>query len=388
MRPMALTSTLSLWSLDRYHKDTPRTASHGSRPRAEFCPPLRLAAVALPRLTSRAYLRLTQVVLVTCVVNVISGASVRLTESGLGCADWPTCTRSSVTPPLSFHPIMEFANRMVVSLLVVAVVIAFLGSFLRMQRRKDLVVLSGGLLVGVLAEAGVGALVVYSKLNPYVVMVHFLVGMALVTLSLVLAVQAGRARAPGTLKVTPRALKLSRLMIAVLVVVLAAGTATTGAGPHAGGPGAKRIPVPLADMARTHSSIVLVLGALLLVELWLLQRDAAPPSVVKRGQALLAVMVAQGLVGYTQYFTHEPALLVGIHVAGAVSVLLTMLWFYDGMYQHPAEALDDEPAVALGALGEQSPALAGIGSDSLAMGSNGESKGDVGKAPGLAEITP
>ena len=193
--------------------------------------------------------------------------------------------------------------------------------------------------MGVLGEAAVGAVVVYSKLNPYVVMLHFLIGMGLVALAFALAVRAGRARSQATSKVNRRVRNLARTMIVVLVVVLAAGTATTGAGPHAGGPGAKRIGVPLADMARTHSSIVLVLGALTLVELWLLHTSGAPLSVAQRGQLLLAVMVAQGLVGYTQYFSHEPALLVGVHVAGAVCVWLAMLWFYDGLSHHPAESM-------------------------------------------------
>lgn len=128
-------------------------------------------------------------------------------------------------------------------------------------------------------------------------------------------------------------------MTIVLVVAIAAGTATTGAGPHAGGAGAKRIGVPLADMARTHSSIVLVLGALTLLELWLVHRSGAPGSTETRGQLLLGVMIAQGLIGYTQYFSHEPALLVGVHVAGAVTVWLAMLWFYDGLSHHPAETV-------------------------------------------------
>jgi cytochrome c oxidase assembly protein subunit 15 len=234
---------------------------------------------------------------------------------------------------------MEFTNRMVVALLVIAVAAAFLGSLLRQERRRDLTVISGALEVGVLGEAGIGAAVVYSKLNPYVVMIHFLVGMGLVALSLALALRAGRAHAPSTSKVDAQVRHLARVMTGVLVVVLAAGTATTGAGPHAGGPGAQRIGVPLADMARTHSSIVLVLGALTLLELWLLHRSGAPESVATRGQFLLAVMIAQGLIGYTQYFTHEPALLVGVHVAGAVTVWLAMLWFYDGLSHHPAETM-------------------------------------------------
>jgi heme a synthase len=294
--------------------------------------------VVLPRLSSRAYLLITQVALAGCVLNVLTGATVRLTDSGLGCADWPTCSRSSITPALSFHPIMEFANRMVVVLLVVMVAAAFLGAIRRVQPRRDLIWLSGGLVAGVLGEAVVGAIVVYSKLNPYAVMVHFMLGIALLGLSLALAIRAGRAKATSTTKVSRDARRVARAMIGVLVVVLFAGTATTGAGPHAGGPGAKRIPIPLEDMARIHSSIVLVLGALTLLELWLLHREGAPESVMQRGQALLAVMIAQGVIGYTQFFSHEPALLVGIHVAGAVSVWLTMLWFYDGLSHHPAES--------------------------------------------------
>ncbi|MGO9344558.1 MAG: COX15/CtaA family protein [Acidimicrobiales bacterium] len=295
--------------------------------------------LAARRLSARIYLRIAQAALVICVVNVISGAAVRLTDSGLGCADWPTCTKSNVTPALSFHPIMEFGNRMVVVLLVIAVAVAFLGSFVRQERRRDLTLISGALVAGVLVEAAVGAVVVYSKLNPYVVMVHFLIGMGLVALALALTLRSGRADAQSTSKVDRQVRTLARVMTAVLVVVLAAGTATTGAGPHAGGQGAKRIDVPLADMARTHSSIVLVLGALTLVELWLLHRSGAPQSVATRGQFLLAVMIAQGLIGYTQYFTHEPALLVGVHVAGAVTVWLAMLWFYDGLSHHPAETM-------------------------------------------------
>ncbi len=308
-----------------------------------------MGAVLDRRLSGRLYLRIAQVALGACVVNVISGASVRLTDSGLGCADWPACTKSNVTPALSFHPIMEFTNRMVVVLLVIAVAVAFLGAFVREQRRRDLLVLSGALVAGVLGEAALGAEVVYSKLNPYVVMAHFLLGMGLVALSFGLAVRAGRAgragregRAPdhSITKVDAQVRNLARAMTAVLVIAIAAGTATTGAGPHAGGVGAKRIGVPLADMARTHSSIVLVLAALTLVELWLLHRSNAPLSIAKRAQVLLAVMVAQGFVGYTQYFSHEPSLLVGVHVAGAVSVWLAMLWFYDGLSHHPAETMN------------------------------------------------
>jgi heme a synthase len=310
------------------------------------------------------------------VVNVLSGATVRLSDSGLGCANWPSCTKSQFTPQLSFHPVMEFANRMVVGLLVVVVIVGFLASIVREHRRGDLIALSGLLAGGVIGEAGVGAAVVYSKLNPYVVMVHFLLGIGLVTVALILAMRAGRARIAGTTKVTAEVRRIAVAMIAVLVVALAAGTATTGAGPHAGGPGAQRIPIPLADMARTHSSIVLVLGALTLVELWMIRRTSAPASIIKRGEALLAVMIAQGLIGYTQFFTHEPVLLVGIHVAGAVAVWMTLLWFYDGLSFHPPETV-----VGSGPAPEFSKLVQGQGRE------NREAK-EVRTGKGLVEVSP
>jgi len=170
-----------------------------------------------------------------------------------------------------------------------------------------------------------------------VVMTHFMVGIALLTVAVVLALRAGRAPGPGVLMVTPAVRRLVLWMAAVLVLAIAAGTATTGAGPHAGGKGAKRIPVPLADMARTHAETVLVLGLLTLVLLYLLDHTRAPERVTRRARILLAVMVAQGLIGYTQYFTHLPALLVGFHVFGVTVVWTAMLWVDDGLSHRGAE---------------------------------------------------
>ena len=131
-------------------------------------------------------------------------------------------------------------------------------------------------------------------------------------------------------------LHLSRLMLVLLALAIVAGTATTGAGPHAGGKGAKRIPVALADMARVHSGIVIVLVGLTLVVLYRLERSATPPSVLARGPLLLGAMLLQGAVGYTQYFSHLPALLVGVHVLGVTVVWSAMLWFSDGLWSRTA----------------------------------------------------
>lgn len=301
----------------------------------------------LPRVAPRTHLRSAQVALVLVVLNVVSGGAVRLTDSGLGCPDWPTCAKRSITPPLSLHPVVEFGNRMVVVALTVAVLAVLAGALRRAPRRRDLTWLSAGLVVGVVGEAVLGGIVVYTKLNPYAVMTHFALGIALLTVATVLVLRAGRAGAPGRPQVPRAARRLGAVLLGALALAVVAGTATTGAGPHAGGPGATRLAVPLADMARTHSAIVLVVAGLLLVELLLLTRAGAGAVAQERGQLLLVAMVGQGVVGYTQYFTHLPALLVGIHLAGATVVWVAALWFLDGLSAHlPEGALVAEPTEA------------------------------------------
>jgi cytochrome c oxidase assembly protein subunit 15 len=289
------------------------------------------------RVSPRAFRRLCQFTLVVVVLNVVTGAAVRLSDSGLGCPDWPTCSQHRLTPPLSLHPVVEFGNRVVVFVLVVACAAAVLAAWRRAPFRKDLTWLAGGLILGVIGEAVLGGIVVYSKLNPYVVMTHFMVGMALLAVAVVLTLRAGHAPGRGCRMVSTASLRLTRVFMAMIVVAIVAGTATTGTGPHAGGKGSKRLPIGLSDMTRIHAEIVLATAAFLLVLLWVLWRSNAPAGVQDRGRVLLVVMVAQGIVGYTQYFTHLPALLVGIHVFGASLVWTATLWFHHGLSQHEVE---------------------------------------------------
>lgn len=320
-------------------------------------------------------MRIAQVVVALVVLNVVTGGAVRLTDSGLGCPDWPTCSRHHLTPPLSLHPAIEFGNRLVVVALCIGAAVALVAALRRRPWRRDLVWLSAGLVGGVLGEAVLGGVVVYTKLNPYAVMTHFMVGIALLTDATVLALRAGRdvtARsgdagsgmvlAAGRLKVSRPTLWLSRAVVAVLAIAVAAGTAATAAGPHAGGKGAKRLPAPLGDIVRVHSGIVLVLVALTVVLVAVLLRQQTPASVTERARTLVALMIAQGVIGYTQYFSHLPALLVGVHVFGATVVWTAMLWFHDGLTSHRATALAGSPHPA--AVG--SPAVAVVPPDLLA----------------------
>jgi heme a synthase len=288
----------------------------------------------------RTFLRIAQVNLVALALNIVSGGAVRLTDSGLGCPDWPSCTRHHLTAPLALHPMIEFTNRLVVVAVTVLAALALVAAWRRRPRRSDLVWLSAGLVGGILAEAVIGAIVVYSKLNPFAVMTHFVIGILVLTDAIVLALRAGRSAAPGTLRIEHGLVWPARAMVGLLLAAVAAGTATTGAGPHAGGKAAARLDVPLTDMTRVHSGLVLVLVALTVVTLWRLARSGAPSAVLERGRWLILAMVLQGVIGYTQYFSHLPALLVGVHVAGATTVWTAMIWFYDGLWRH-----DPEPAV-------------------------------------------
>jgi cytochrome c oxidase assembly protein subunit 15 len=292
------------------------------------------------RISPRGFLLLSRITLATIVLNVATGAAVRLSDSGLGCPDWPTCAHQRLTPPSSIHPRIEFANRVVVLVLVLACGATYVASFLRRPGRRDLRWLSGGLVIGVLGEAVFGAVVVYTKLNAYVVMTHFMIGIALLTVSVLLCLRSAHGPGRGTLAVSRGALVLTRAYLVLLTVAVAAGTATTGAGPHAGGKGAKRVDVGLSDMSRTHAETVWVTAVLLLVLLYVLWKTDAPARIQQSGRILLGAMAVQGFVGYTQYITHLPRLLVGIHVFGATVVFSMAVWFHHGLSDHRHETVD------------------------------------------------
>ena len=297
------------------------------------------------RISPRGFLILCRISAATIVLNVATGAGVRLSDSGLGCPDWPTCTHTQLTPPASLHPVIEFGNRVVVFALVVTCAVTYLAAFARRPARRDLRWLSGGLILGILGESVIGAVVVYSKLNAYVVMTHFMVGIALLTVSVVLCLQADHAPGRGTVVVSRRILKLSRAYLVLLTLALIAGTATTGAGPHAGGKGAKRVDIDLVDMTRIHAETVWVTAIVLLVILWTLWRSDAPARVQESGRILIGAMAIQGVIGYTQYLTRLPAALVWVHVIGATVVWTTALWFHYGLSDHsPEQVIDDAGA--------------------------------------------
>ena len=293
------------------------------------------------RLSPRAYRWITLVAAILLAAIIVTGAAVRLTGSGLGCPEWPNCTAGKLTAGASddVHAQIEFANRMVTGLVSLAVIIAVLGSLVRLPPRKDLIWLSVGLVVGVIAQALLGALVVSELLDPPFVMAHFLISAVLLGNAIVLFHRAGL---PDDMRsrpsVRPGSLWMGRLLVVAASAVLVTGTVVTGAGPHSGdaGDGAKlkatRLDLAVPEVARIHGTSVMVFLALTLITLWLVSRDPGRRRVMERLSLLLALIVAQGALGYTQYFNGVPPLLVGFHVAGATAVFSATIAVLLGMY--------------------------------------------------------
>ena len=288
----------------------------------------------------QAFRRIALAVVLALILTIVSGAAVRLTGSGLGCTDWPSCTRTSVVAPLQGHAWIEFGNRLINAVVTIASIGVLVAALRRSPRRRDLTLLSAGVLAGLIAEVVLGAFVVYSKLDPVVVTIHFLLGLVFLAVAVVLHEHASRPDdwSKPTPLVQPLVLALARLGLLALSVVVTLGTIVTSTGPHAGAPDTPRYDLSLHSVAQIHGSAVEVYLALTLLTLWSLVRTGAPASVVRRGEALLGALAAQAAVGYTQYLSGDPVGLVALHVAGAGLLVAAAIRFYFGLWSWPAPA--------------------------------------------------
>jgi cytochrome c oxidase assembly protein subunit 15 len=279
----------------------------------------------VPTLSPSAYRRVTLFALVALMFIVVTGGAVRLTGSGLGCPDWPTCAENRVVAPWEYHAMVEFVNRTITGLVSVAVMLAVLGSLIRRPRRRDLTWLSLGLVGGVIGQIVLGGLTVLFELKPGFVMAHFLVSMVLIANAVVLHHRAGRPDGTTRLAVGPDVLALGRLGVAAAALVIVLGTVVTSSGPHGGDENAERFRFLLPDVTRLHGIAVMLFLGLTLATMSRLRRAGVDPVVMRRSEVLLAVLVAQAALGYVQYFTGVPALLVAFHIAGATAVWVAVL---------------------------------------------------------------
>jgi cytochrome c oxidase assembly protein subunit 15 len=260
---------------------------------------------------------------------VITGASVRLTGSGLGCSTWPECTPGSFTPtpeqPESpLHAWIEFGNRLLTFVLLINALLLLI-SILR-NKRKELRKLGLVQVLGILAQGVLGGITVLTGLNPATVAAHFLLSIVLIAAALSLR-QRAHGKTPTEIKLTPLTRRLARITLVLTALVIFAGTIVTGSGPHAGDDLAERFSLDPRTMSWIHADLVIALIGVtvaLLIATRLAEAELTRSTWGVNLRNFLLLCLAQGLIGYTQYFTGLPELLVGFHILGSVLVWLSI----------------------------------------------------------------
>lgn len=289
----------------------------------------------LPSVSPVAYRRIALFALVALGAIIVTGAAVRLTGSGLGCSDWPNCSENRFVASNDFHERVEFGNRLFTGVVSIAVALAVLGSLVRRPRRRDLTWWSLGLVIGVFAQALLGAVVVKQELTPPVVMAHFLLSMVLMWNATVLLQRSAEGSGRAVPVATPVALWLGRGAVITAGAVLFAGTVVTGTGPHGGDEHVERLSFEITEVARTHAVLAWILLAVLIAALAVVYRTGSTSTMRARGAVVVVAVLVQGAVGYTQYFTGVPPWLVALHILGSVVVWVSVLRFHLGLFERP-----------------------------------------------------
>lgn len=262
---------------------------------------------------------------------VVTGGLVRLTGSGLGCSTWPQCEPGQFTPVFheaaTYHAFVEFGNRTLTGVLTIFALLTFWATW-NSGRTRSYRWLGAVPLLGVLAQALIGGAVVLLHLHPASVSFHFLVSMVLIAASTVLLVRHREGDGERRLLVSVTAQRLTWALAVVCGVVVVLGSVTTGAGPHSGDDEvAYRLAIDPVLAARIHAWAVWVYVALLLVVLAALARSRREaPRAWRAALVLLAVTLAQGVIGYVQYFTGLPIWMVATHMLGASVLVAAQTW--------------------------------------------------------------
>ena len=245
--------------------------------------------------------------LASVVVNAgitISGAVVRVTESGLGCPTWPNCTPDSLLPVAhpEISPInmaIEFGNRMVTFLVLIVGIACVLSAMRLTPRRPSLVRLAWLQPLGIAAQALWGGLVVSTMLNPFTVSMHFLISIGLIAACWALYARAGEGDAPVRRVVHPATWRLGQALLAAVFALLVVGVVVTGTGPHSGDVLASRYDFDIETVARLHADLAYVVVGLTFALLFALHVTDSPRPARRAALALLVIELAQGVIGYT-----------------------------------------------------------------------------------------
>jgi cytochrome c oxidase assembly protein subunit 15 len=277
--------------------------------------------------------RLALTSLIANIGIVSTGGLVRLTNSGLGCPSWPDCSSGDLVPvrALSAHKAIEFGNRALTTLLVVAVAAVFVAVWRSAPRRAGLVRWAWVTLLGVPAQILVGGVLIFTHLNPLAVAGHFMLSMVLIAAATVLW---WRTRQAADLESTPpppgvppasasraavpkSVARLGWATWALTYAVFIVGTLVTGSGPHAGDATAKRLHLRPQAISQLHADLVMLLVGVAVALAVCVTAVGADAAARRTTRVLIGVLLAQATVGFAQYFSGLPVPLVELHVTGA-----------------------------------------------------------------------
>lgn len=262
---------------------------------------------------------------------VVTGGAVRLTGSGLGCPTWPECTDGSLKPIVNqaegqFHAWIEFGNRLLAWVMLILAIAALIYIAKNLKNRPDFKYLRALALLQILGffgQVALGGITVLTNLNPIAVSAHFVLTIPLIAGALTLR---HRVLDKPVLFVKSLTRNLTKIVTTFAFIVLVLGVVVTGTGPHAGDVEVKRYPFDERTVSWLHADAVIALICLTLA-LYLIVRSSESTEVQKVFggyiKTLLLIELAQGAIGYIQYFTGLPALVVGAHLLGAVLVWMS-----------------------------------------------------------------
>lgn len=291
--------------------------------------------------SDRTVRRAAMSAVVMAVLIVVTGGAVRLTGSGLGCPTWPKCTDESLTATseMGFHGAIEFGNRMLTYVLCAAVGWAIIAARSAKPGRRSLTRLGWTQFWVVMGNAVLGGIVVLVGLNPYTVAAHFLLSTALLTVAVVMWQRTREGdEAPRPL-VGKAVAQLTWLLVVAAGLLIAVGTVVTGAGRHAGDSSdVHRIPVDWKTIAQLHADLAWVVVALTVALWFVLKAVDAPVGPLHRTRDLFLILMGQGVIGYVQYFTDTPEILVGLHMFGSCLVWIGVVRVLLSLRERPVTA--------------------------------------------------
>ncbi|MEG8280197.1 COX15/CtaA family protein [Streptomyces sp. AHA2] len=277
-----------------------------------------------PRTVRRAALS----ALVMSVLIVVTGGAVRLTGSGLGCPTWPKCTDDSLTSTaeMGVHGAIEFGNRMLTYVLCAAVGWAIIAARAAEPYRRGLTRLGWAQFWIVMSNAILGGIVVLVGLNPYTVAAHFVATSALIAVATVMWHRAREGDGQPRPLVGSAVRQLVWFLVAASVLLILVGTVVTGAGPHAGDSSeVERMPVDWETVSKLHAVLAWIVVTLTFALWFVLKAVDAPRGPLHRTRELFLILLAQGAIGYVQYFTDLPEILVGLHMLGSAVMWIWVL---------------------------------------------------------------